>query len=77
VAKQISFAVNKDLGYKRDAVIWFSTNYYSDAKKRPVLLDKLRAIPGISLLGPTLIDVPVGAFPSPWPFIFMPPVRGR
>jgi acetolactate synthase-1/2/3 large subunit len=25
--------------------------------------------------GPTLIDVPVGAFPSPWPFIFMPKVR--
>jgi acetolactate synthase-1/2/3 large subunit len=27
--------------------------------------------------GPTLIDVPVGPFPSPWPYIFMPPVRGR
>jgi acetolactate synthase-1/2/3 large subunit len=27
--------------------------------------------------GPTLIEVPVEAFPSPWPFIFMPPVRGR
>ena len=26
--------------------------------------------------GPTLIEVPVGAFPTPWPFIFMPPVRG-
>ena len=26
--------------------------------------------------GPTLIDVPVGPFPSPWPLIFMPPVRG-
>jgi acetolactate synthase-1/2/3 large subunit len=26
--------------------------------------------------GPTLIEVPVGSFPSPWPFIFMPPVRG-
>jgi acetolactate synthase-1/2/3 large subunit len=26
--------------------------------------------------GPTLIDVPVGSFPSPWPFIFMPPIRG-
>ncbi len=26
--------------------------------------------------GPTLIDVPVGPFPSPWPFIFMPKVRG-
>jgi acetolactate synthase I/II/III large subunit len=27
--------------------------------------------------GPTLIDVPVGPFPSPWPYIFMPPVRRR
>jgi acetolactate synthase-1/2/3 large subunit len=26
--------------------------------------------------GPTLIEVPVGPFPSPWPFIFMPQVRG-
>ena len=26
--------------------------------------------------GPTLIEVPVGTFPSPWPFIFMPPIRG-
>jgi acetolactate synthase-1/2/3 large subunit len=26
--------------------------------------------------GPTLIEVPVGAFPTPWPFIQMPPVRG-
>ena len=26
--------------------------------------------------GPTLIEVPVGPFPSPWPFILMPPVRG-
>jgi acetolactate synthase-1/2/3 large subunit len=27
--------------------------------------------------GPTLIEVPVGAFPTPWPFIFMPPARGQ
>ena len=26
--------------------------------------------------GPTLIEVPVGALPSPWEFIQMPPVRG-
>ena len=26
--------------------------------------------------GPTLIEVPVGPFPTPCPFIFMPPVRG-
>ena len=27
--------------------------------------------------GPTLIEVPVGPFPSPWEFIHMPRVRGR
>ena len=26
--------------------------------------------------GPSLIEVPVGPFPSPWPFLHMPPVRG-
>jgi acetolactate synthase-1/2/3 large subunit len=26
--------------------------------------------------GPTLIEVPVGAMPSPWEFIFLPKVRG-
>ena len=25
---------------------------------------------------PTLIEVPVGSFPSPWPFLQMPPNRG-
>jgi len=27
--------------------------------------------------GPTLIEVPVGPMPSPWPFIFLPQVRGE
>ncbi|MFZ0609916.1 MAG: thiamine pyrophosphate-dependent enzyme [Xanthobacteraceae bacterium] len=27
--------------------------------------------------GPTLIEVPVGAMPSPWEFIFMPKIRGN
>ena len=27
--------------------------------------------------GPTLIEVPVGPFPSPWEFIQMPKVRGK
>jgi acetolactate synthase-1/2/3 large subunit len=25
--------------------------------------------------GPSLIEVPVGSFPSPWPFLHMPPNR--
>ncbi|RAI45468.1 thiamine pyrophosphate-dependent enzyme [Rhodoplanes roseus] len=27
--------------------------------------------------GPTVIEVPVGPMPSPWPFVFLPKVRGR
>jgi acetolactate synthase-1/2/3 large subunit len=27
--------------------------------------------------GPSLIEVPVGPFPSPWPFLHMPRIRGR
>jgi acetolactate synthase-1/2/3 large subunit len=26
---------------------------------------------------PTVIEVPVGPFPSPWEFIFMPKIRGN
>lgn len=40
---------------------------------------ELRAALKASFLArePTLIEVPVGAMPSPWEFIHMPPVRGK
>jgi putative ABC transport system permease protein len=50
VSKQISFALNKDLGFKRDAILTFRANYNEEAKKKPMLLDKLRAIPGVALV---------------------------
>jgi predicted permease len=50
VSKQINYAIGKDLGYKRDAILTFSVNYHADARKKPVLLDKLHAIPGIALV---------------------------
>jgi predicted permease len=50
VSRQIHFAINKDLGFKRDAILYFRTNYREDANKKQVLLDKLRGIPGIALL---------------------------
>ena len=50
VSRQISYALNKDLGFKRDAILCFRTNYRQEAKKKPVLLDKLRAIPGVALV---------------------------
>jgi putative ABC transport system permease protein len=50
VSKQINYAINKDLGYNRDAILTFRTNWRADPKKKPVLLDKLRSIPGIALV---------------------------
>ena len=50
VSRQISYALDKDLGFKRDAILYFRTNYHQEAGKKPVLLDKLRAIPGIALV---------------------------
>jgi len=50
VSKQISYALNKDLGFKRDAILTFRTNYREEARKRSVLLGKLKSIPGIALV---------------------------
>jgi putative ABC transport system permease protein len=50
VSRQIQYAINKDLGFKREAILYFRTNYREEANKKPVLLDKLRAIPGIAML---------------------------
>ncbi len=50
VSRQIHYAINKDLGFKRDAILYFRTNYREDANRKLVLLDKLRAIPGIAMV---------------------------
>jgi putative ABC transport system permease protein len=50
VTQQIRYALSKDLGFKRDAIVFFRANYRQDASKKPVLLDKLRAIPGVALV---------------------------
>lgn len=48
VSKQIRYTLNKDLGFKKDAVVYFSTSYYDTSKShRAVLFEKLKAIPEI------------------------------
>jgi len=51
VAKQISFAINKDLGFKKDALVYFRINGHQSTEKKSVLVDKLKAIPGVAMIG--------------------------
>jgi len=49
VVKQISFSLGKDMGFKKDAIVYFETSYYDTSKtNKQVLLEKLRTIPGIA-----------------------------
>jgi putative ABC transport system permease protein len=50
VGRQISFALNKDLGFKKEAIVYFNTPYNRPATQGNVLLQKLKAIPGIDLI---------------------------
>ena len=50
VDRQISYALNKDLGFNKQAILYFHTNRRDSAQKRNLLLDKLRTLPGIALI---------------------------
>lgn len=49
VGKQIHLELNKDMGFKKEAIIYFGTNYKdTSGAKRQVLLQKFRSIPEIA-----------------------------
>ncbi len=51
VSKQITWSVNKDQGFKKDAILYLSTNYYDTVKSNKyVFIDKLKAIPEIAMV---------------------------
>jgi putative ABC transport system permease protein len=49
VGKQIRYSLNKDMGFRKDAIVYFTTpyNYQHPDNKQFVLQQKLRSIPGI------------------------------
>jgi predicted permease len=50
VSRQISYAINRDLGFNRDAVLYFRVNDREVAEKKTVLVEKLEAMPGVALV---------------------------
>jgi len=58
VSRQISYTLNKDLGFKKDAIIYFETNTEDTVRNRvTVLKNKLKAMPGIKTI--SLSDDPI------------------
>ncbi len=51
VSKQIYYALHKDLGFKKDAIVYAETPYKTrKAATNRVMADKLRALPGVELV---------------------------
>jgi ABC-type antimicrobial peptide transport system permease subunit len=47
VSKQVYYALHKDLGFKKDAIIYVPTSWKGDQNRRWVFMNKLHAIPQI------------------------------
>ena len=52
VSKQINYTLNKDLGFAKEATVYFSTNYRDkDTSHKILLAQKIRAIPEVAMFG--------------------------
>ena len=51
VSKQISYSLNKDMGFKKDAIVYFNSNFYDTVTSHKyILLDKLKAVPEVEMV---------------------------
>ena len=51
VSKQISYSLNKNMGFKKDAIVYFDTNFYDTVQSHKyVLLNKIRSIPEVAMV---------------------------
>lgn len=51
VSKQINYTLNKDIGIKKDAIVYFGNYTDTSSAKKMVLLNKLKAMPGVAMAG--------------------------
>jgi predicted permease len=52
VGQQIHYTLNKDLGFQKNAIIHFTTNYRDTVKShKAVLAEKIKAIPEVAMMG--------------------------
>jgi hypothetical protein len=50
VSKQINYTLQKDLGFQKEAILYFSTSYNDTSLSRmKIMLDKIQAIPEVSM----------------------------
>ena len=51
VSKQIHYSLTKDMGFKKEAILYFRVNYYNNSlDKKLILKNKLNAIPEIAMV---------------------------
>jgi hypothetical protein len=50
VSKQIRFSLNEDMGFKKEAILYARTSYLSDRDHRQVLMNKIKATPGVNMV---------------------------
>lgn len=51
VGKQIHFSLSKDMGFKKDAILYMNTNYYDTVRSNKyVFMNKLKEIPEVSMV---------------------------
>ncbi len=51
VSKQITYAINKDQGFKKEAIVYLNTNYFdANPQNKYVLMNKIKAIPEVDMV---------------------------
>lgn len=50
VDRQISYELNKDLGFNKQAILYFKTDRRGSEQNEQLLMDKLRPLPGIAMI---------------------------